>query len=139
MSLKGIMICYALLAFGTLLAFPVAGVTSMIVFVVVRGFAHGGVIVDYPVITRHCYGRENLGLNMGIFGAFLQLGFAVGVPALGWSYDYFGSYSNGFIVAALCAVMAAVMLLPVRPRFWSPPAARPQETSMDLPREAGRT
>jgi MFS family permease len=123
-SIRGIMLTYLLLAISVLLAFPVAGVTSMFLFMVVRGIVHGGLIVEVPVLTKHYYGRENLGLNMGIMAAFLQLGMAFGPPMLGAAHDLFGSYTAGFIAACILPLVAALLLLPVRPRFWTPPADR---------------
>jgi MFS family permease len=123
-SIRGIMLTYLLLTISVLLAFPVAGVTSMFLFMVVRGVVHGGLIVEVPVLTKHYYGRENLGLNMGIMAAFLQLGMAFGPPMLGAAHDLFGSYTAGFIAACILPLVAALLLLPVRPRFWTPPADR---------------
>jgi MFS family permease len=126
-SIRGIMICYVLLAVSVLLALPVAGITSMVVFMVVRGFVHGGLIVEVPVLTKHYYGHENLGLNMGILAAFMQLGMAFGPPMLGASYDYFGSYTAGFSIAAIMALIASALLAPVKPGFWKPPVQRRAE------------
>jgi MFS family permease len=118
-SIRGIVVCYVLVALSILMAFPVTGVMTMVLFMVVRGFAHGGFLVDVPVLTKHYYGKENLGLNMGILSAFLQLGMAVGPPALGAAHDLQGSYAGGFVVASGLTLLAAVLLAPVKPRFWS--------------------
>ena len=56
--------------------------------------------------------------------AFMQLGMAFGPPLLGSSYDALGSYSWGFAGASLLALVAAGLLWPVRPRYWSPPPGR---------------
>ncbi len=132
-SIRGILLTYLLLAISVLLAFPVAGVTSMFLFMVVRGIVHGGLIVEVPVLTKHYYGRENLGLNMGIMAAFLQLGMAFGPPMLGAAHDLFGSYTAGFIAACILPLVAALLLLPVRPRFWTAPADRPLEAAAPAP------
>ena len=123
-SIRGIMLTYLLLAISVLLAFPVAGVTSMFIFMVGRGIVHGGLIVEVPVLTKHYYGRENLGLNMGIMAAFLQLGMAFGPPMLGATHDLFGSYTGGFITACIMSLVASLLLLPVQPRYWTRPADR---------------
>jgi len=118
-SIRGIVVCYLLLGVSVLLAFPVSGVASMVLFMVVRGFAHGGLIVEGPILTKHYYGRENLGLNMGIIAAFMQMGMAFGPPLLGTSYDVFGSYSIGFTGACMLALVAAALLAPIKPRYWN--------------------
>jgi MFS family permease len=59
---------------------------------------------------------------MGILSAFLQLGMAIGPPALGAIYDAQGSYSTGFLIASGATLAAAFMLMPVKPRYWHAPA-----------------
>ena len=123
-SVRGIQLTYLMLVVAIVLAFPVAGVVSMTVFMAMRGFAHGGLIVDVPVLTKHYYGPQNIGLNMGIMAVFMNLGFSVGPPVLARFADTQGTYYNGFILFAIITFLAAAMLTPIRPRFWEPPARR---------------
>lgn len=120
MSIRGIQITYLITVVALLLAFPVAGVVSMMVFQAIRGFAHGGLLVDVPVLTKHYYGPRNIGLNMGIMAVFMNLGFAVGPPLLARFHDVQGTYTNGFILFIAITLVAAALLLPIRPRFWEP-------------------
>ena len=124
MSIKGIQLTYLMLVVAIMLAFPVAGIASMALFMTMRGFAHGGLIVDVPVLTKHYYGPENIGLNIGILAVFMNLGFAVGPPVLARFADVQGTYYTGFVIYAVVALIAAAFLLPIRPRFWEPPEKR---------------
>ena len=135
-SVRGIQVTYLMLVVAIVLAFPVAGVMSMTVFMAMRGFAHGGLIVDVPVLTKHYYGPQNIGLNMGIMAVFMNLGFSVGPPLLARFADTQGTYYNGFILFAVIALVAAAMLTPIRPRFWEPPAKR--DKMLGLPARAAR-
>ncbi len=121
MSIRGIQLTYLMLVVAILLAFPVAGMFTMMLFMTMRGFAHGGLIVDVPVLTKHYYGPRNIGLNMGIMAVFMNLGFAVGPPLLARFADVQGSLTNGFILYMAITLVAVAMLLPIRPRFWEPP------------------
>lgn len=133
-SVRGIQLTYLMLVVAIMLAFPVAGVMSMAVFMSMRGFAHGGLIVDVPVLTKHYYGPQNIGLNMGIMTMIMNLGFAIGPPLLARFADTQGTYDNGFIVYALVALFAAALLIPIRPRFWEPPARRSKPAAQRVPR-----
>jgi len=88
----------------------------------VRGIAHGGLIVDVPILTKHYFGMQHFGLTMGIMSLFMQLGFAFGPPVLGRMADAAGNYTSGLVVYGTVALLASLTLLPVKPRFWSPPS-----------------
>ncbi len=117
-SIAGIVFCYVLLAVSVGLAFAVTGVATMLLFMIVRGFAHGGLIVDGPVLAKHYYGPENVGLNIGLFTLCTSVGFGFGPPLLAGMADESGSYLGGFALAAIATVIAAALLYPIKPRFW---------------------
>ena len=76
-SIRGIALFYFLLAISVFLGLPVAGVGTLLLFIVVRGVAHGGLIVDVPILTKHYFGMERIGMTMGIMAVCVNLGFAV--------------------------------------------------------------
>jgi sugar phosphate permease len=119
MSIFGIVLCYLLLTISVGLAFAVTGVASMLLFMTVRGFAHGGLIVDGPVLAKHYYGPRNVGLNIGLFTLCTSLGFGFGPPLLAGMADESGSYFGGFALALVASLIAAVLLYPIKPRFWT--------------------
>jgi OFA family oxalate/formate antiporter-like MFS transporter len=127
-SIRGITAMYVLLSVSTFLILPVAGPASLLVFIVARGIAHGGMIVDVPILTRHYFGMERIGLTIGIMSVAVNLGFAAGPPVLGWLADINGgSFVNGVIIYGVVAAVATLTLLPVRPRHWVPPAERERQ------------
>lgn len=123
-SIRGITFFWLLLSISIFLGLPVVGVTTLLLFIVVRGVAHGGLIVDAPVLARHYFGLERIGLTMGIIEVCVNLGFAVGPPVFGWFADTYGNFSSGLVVYGCVALVGTLMLLPVKPRFWSPPRKR---------------
>jgi OFA family oxalate/formate antiporter-like MFS transporter len=123
-SIPGIRVFYLLLGVSVILALPVAGVMTLTLFLVVRNIAHGGMIVEAPVITKHYLGPRNLGMTIGIVSVFVNLGFAAGPPMLGWLYDLNGNYTMGFVIYSGVAILACCLLLPLKPRYWSPPSKR---------------
>ncbi|HKJ73961.1 MAG TPA: MFS transporter [Alphaproteobacteria bacterium] len=122
LSIVGIVICYALIAISSAFSLAVTGVATMILFMVVRGVAHGGSIVDGPVLAKHYYGPQNLGLNIGIFTLCTSIGFGTGPVVMARMADASGSYIGSFILATAAAALATILLLPIKPRFWTKPA-----------------
>jgi len=116
LSILGVVLCYLLLAVSAGLSFSVFGVVSMLVFMTVRGIAHGGVIVAGPVLLKLRYGTQNLGLNMGIFTLCASIGFGFGPPFMAGMADKSGSYSGAFVLGTASALAAAMLLSLVKPR-----------------------
>ena len=136
-SIRGIMYFYVLLSISIFLGLPVAGAASLLLFVLVRGVAHGGMIVDVPILTRHYFGMERIGLTMGIMSVCVNLGFAAGPPVFGWLADVNGgSFTVGMIVYGCVAAVATLTLLPVKPRYWVSPAERERSPATATARAA---
>jgi len=133
-SIPGIRCFYFLLGVSVILALPVTGLFTMTLFLVVRNIAHGGMIVEAPVITKHYLGPRNLGMTIGIVSVFVNLGFAAGPPLLGYLYDLNGNYTFGFVLYSGIAILAGLFLLPLKPRYWTPPGKRQEvKNERDLP------
>lgn len=123
-SIAGIRFFYFLLAVSVALALPVVGVWSMLLFVTVRGIAHGGMIVEAPILTKHYFGARNLGMTIGVISVCINLGFAAGPPLLGYFADVNGNFTLGIMVYVGLALLGTLLLVPVKPRFWVPPSKR---------------
>ncbi len=117
-SIPGIVVCYLVLAVSVGLSFTVVGVTTMLIFMTVRGIADGGMMLNGPVLLKHYYGTRNLGLNMGLFTLCVSIGFGFGPPFMASMADKSGTYSGAFALGTVAALVAAALLYPVKPRFW---------------------
>ena len=95
LSVQGVMLCYFLMAVAVLLMFPISILSALVAFTITRGLAHGGSIVDIPVLSKHCFGPKVLGKTIGILTACVTIGFAIGPPLVGYMYDTQGSYKIG--------------------------------------------
>ncbi len=73
-STKGVSLCWAVCGVAVLLTFPVAGMVSFLLFTVVRGVSHGGVVVQAPVLARHIYGVNTLPQVISLLNATFHLG-----------------------------------------------------------------
>ena len=116
LSILGIIICYLLLAVSVGLSFTVAGIATMLIFMTVRGIAHGGLIVAGTVLLKHRYGIQNLGINLGIFMLATTIGFGFCPSFMANMADKSGSYSGAFALGTVAVFVAAILLFPVKPR-----------------------
>ena len=117
LSILGIALCYLCLAVSVTLSFSVIGVSTMLIFMTVRGIAHSGLIVSGAMLMKHRYGPKGLGLNMGMYTLCASLGFGFVPPLMAGMADNSGSYYGAFAIGILAVVVAAAFLLPVKPKF----------------------
>ncbi len=117
LAIKGVMICYLTIGIGVVLAFPVAGLETLIAFCVARGISHGGTIVDVPYLCRQAFGPVLLPRTIGTMTMILSIGFAIGPYVIGRIYDSTGSYDNAFYLLIVLSLIATASLLWVRPTY----------------------
>ena len=115
LSILGITICYLLLALSVGLSFTVGGVATMLIFMTVRGIAHGGLIISGTVLLKHRYGVQSLGINLGILMLATSIGFGFCPSFMASMADKSGSYSEAFALGTVAVFVAAILLFPVKP------------------------
>ena len=135
LSVRGVAVCYALMAIAALIAIPVEGTILLGALVLTRGLAHGGAIVDIPVMSKHCFGPKLLGRTIGLLTAFVTVGFAAGPPIVGYMFDTQGTYRYAFMLLAAMAIVAGVFVLAAKPVYWET-HIRPRGTAEDTPQTA---
>ena len=117
LSIKGIAIWYLAVAVVVVLAFPVQGLITALLFTSARGAVHGGLISESPVIAKHCYGPRLMNRILPVLTGCFAIGSAFGPVTLGLIYDHFGSYTVGFILFIALALIAAALLSQVKPLY----------------------
>ena len=112
-----VMLCFGLQALGVLVLFNAESVAMVWVYVVIFGFAMGGVIVLLPLVVGHFFGLAAFGVIMGTMSLVLALGNASGALISGLIYDSLGSYRYA-MVAYMCLYLIAtsIIFLAGRPR-----------------------
>lgn len=135
LSVRGVAICYALMAIAALIAIPVEGTILLGALVLTRGLAHGGAIVDIPVMSKHCFGPKLLGRTIGLLTAFVTVGFAAGPPIVGYFFDTQGTYRYAFMLVAVLSVVAGIAVLGAKPIYWETHIRRGR-TKQPAPRTA---
>lgn len=123
MSTRGVALCWALCGIAALLTFPLSGMATFLMFTLVRGVSHGGVVVQAPILARHIYGVKPLPQVISLLNATFHLGAAAGIAAIGFGVDMTGGFTIPFIVVTVIAFATALMGLQFKPRYWSGYAA----------------
>jgi len=118
-SLSGLRLWYVALGVSILLAFPVQGVMTMIIFSIFRGVAHGGLITGGAVITKQCFGPRHMNKVLPISSGVTSIGMALGPVLMSYTRDVYGSYDYGFIIAAGLCLLGALLAFGVQPLYWN--------------------
>ena len=116
---------FALQAVGTIILIYTAALGSIWYFVIVWGFAMGGVVALQPLIVAECFGMKSFGVILGMTFVAAIVGSATGPPFAGYIFDTSGSYTFAFFVFVITyALGAALSLLAVPPK---PPASEAEQ------------
>ncbi len=114
-------LCFGLQAVGTiiLLFTPVLG--SPFWFVILWGFAMGGVITLEPLIVGECFGMKSFGVILGMIYVCTTLGASIGPPFAGFVFDITDSYVAAFFIFVITyALSSALSLWAIPPQKKSP-------------------
>jgi len=102
------MLCFGLQALGVFVLLNAQSVAMVWVYVVIFGFAMGGVIVLVPLAVAHFFGLASFGVIMGSVSLIVALGNASGALISGLIYDFLGSYSYAML-AYICVYGVATL------------------------------
>jgi OFA family oxalate/formate antiporter-like MFS transporter len=116
-SVKGVAGWNLLLGVAMILALPVHGFFTAMVFTSVLGLAHGGLVVDSPVVAKHVYGPRHMNRLLPMLTGFNTIGAAFGPVLLATIYDRTGSYVTGLTLFIGFTVMAALLMWRVKPVY----------------------
>lgn len=118
LSVLGVAMAYGLLVLDPLIALTVVGPITATAFIGIRALAHGALMIDDAVLSRHVFGAKNLGVMIGVFTSCSTLGGAVGPFILGRVHTLTGSYNVGFVIFAAMALVACLLVSRVTPKAW---------------------
>jgi MFS family permease len=109
-------LCFGLQAIGTIVLILTPALGSPIWFVLLWGFAMGGVIALQPLIVVECFGLKSFGVILGMIYVFTTVGGSFGAPFAGFVYDVNESYTLAFgcfvITYALAAGLSFLVVPP---------------------------
>ncbi|MPT47560.1 MAG: MFS transporter [Sphingobium sp.] len=117
-STKGVALCWAICGVAALLTFPVSGFYTFLIFTIVRGLSHGGIVVQTPILARHIYGVKPLAQVISLLSAAFYLGTSAGIAIIGVAVDVSGGFTIPFLTVAGIAFVAALLALRFKPKYW---------------------
>ncbi|MBB4631077.1 nitrate/nitrite transporter NarK [Sphingosinicella soli] len=117
-SNRGAAALYLSFTLAALLSLALETPLILIGYIVVRALALSIAMVDGPVISRHVYGTQHLGLLTGLFVAMANLGSATGPWLMGRMYETSGSYHSALVLFMILPAVAAACIWFVNPRMW---------------------
>ena len=112
-------VCFCLQTVGVLLLWQTTSVYWLVCYVLLYGYAMGGNATLQASLVGDTFGRLHYGAIAGRMTPFLVLAQGIGVPATGYLRDATGSYGPALAVVMVGSLVAAAVVLRVRP------AARP--------------
>jgi len=117
-SVRGVSAMYVLLSGACVVALAALNPWAFAAFVVLRAVGHAAVMLDTTVLAKHTFGIGSIGMLLGVYTAMVNVGFALGPWVVARMYDASGSYNDAFLLCAALGIVAALILLPVRPAYW---------------------
>jgi MFS family permease len=117
-----IMLCFGMQFVGTLVLLKTHALGSPFWFVIIWGFAMGGIIALEPLVVAECFGLESFGVILGMLYVLTTLGGSSGVPFAGFIFDHFQSYSSAFILFAVTYFLSTILGLFITPPKRTMPA-----------------
>lgn len=86
---------------------------AMVLFIVVFGFAMGGIVSTTPVMIAHVFGREAYA-SVARFQGVLSRLFLFGYIVMGQSFERTGSYDAAYFVFIVLNVVALLLVLSIK-------------------------
>lgn len=118
LSTRGVSLMYLLLGVACFLALGALNPYIFAAFIVFRAIGHSAVLLDTTVLAKHTFGLRNIGIILGLYTGAVNLGFAAGPWFMARMFAVTGSYVVPFFICAGISVLAAAVLLPVKPVYW---------------------
>lgn len=100
-------------ALGLTLSLFKGSLPALILFIIIFGFAMGGVMSTLPIIVADLFGRESFPAVFRFISLFLILQ-TLGYVIAGWSFDHMGSYDPAYILFISLDIIAVFLILSAR-------------------------
>ncbi len=110
-STKGIALCWFIAAAGIVYATQIHSLASLWTFAVIYGPCQAGMLLNMAILCKHLFGPQALAKSISVISGVYYLGGAVGPGFAGYMFDATGSYHSAFLIVAVTAAVAGVMVL----------------------------
>ena len=107
----------ALTGLGLIFLFPQNSLWALILFIIVFGFAMGGVLSTLPVMIADLFGRHAYASVQRIVVLFMMIQY-FGPLLMGLSYDHLASYNPAYVFFILLALISTILILSIKRPKW---------------------
>lgn len=108
-------VAYSLMALGVLALVKAEDMPMVYLFIALFGVGFGGTVPLMPAIRAEYFGRTAFGKIQGFMSPVTMVAGGVGPIMAGYLFDISGSYEISFSLTVAFSIMAAVIILFVRP------------------------
>lgn len=124
-SMLGVAACWWLLGVAVLIATVISGPLTVTLFMLLRGAAHGGILVGSPCIALHNFGAASIAKTVSLFSVSSMLGAAFGTTTAGHLHELTGSYQVPFIGLFVLIFLAGSIAALTTPKHWQASTLHP--------------
>lgn len=110
---NAIISCFIVLIIAFLVLFIAESSWMFFLFAVIFGITYGGLIASLSPMTAQLFGLSSLSVIFGFMNLFSSLG-SLGPVIAGRIFDVTGSYSLGFIIAIILAVVGLSLIISIK-------------------------
>ena len=110
------MLCFSIQALGVLILMQATGLAMVWVYVVVFGFAMGGLAVMMGVLVVDIFGSRSIAPILGTVTLAMSFGAALGPFVAGYIFDLLGNYTLSFMIFLVAYALAVTATYAARPR-----------------------
>jgi MFS family permease len=103
-----IMVCLGMLCFSSA---SCAGAWMLIPFLILFSIGVGGNNTMRASLVIEFFGRESFGTLFGFVVGIMMIGFIVGPPLAGWTFDKWGAYQGIWMVFAGLSIVASIIVV----------------------------
>ena len=114
-SRQTLIIGFSLMSLALLWLVPATDMWMFYLFVVVFGFANGGVTVSESPLVASLFGLRSHGLILGVIDLGFTIGAAMGPFVAGYIFDVTGGYQVAFLVSAAIGIVGIILSAVLRP------------------------
>ena len=104
------MLCFGLQAIGVFVLLNTQSMAMVWVYIMIFGFAMGGVIVLLPLAVGHFFGLASFAVIMGLMSLIQAVGCASGALISGLIYDSLGNYHYALVTYIFVYIAAIISI-----------------------------
>lgn len=118
-AVPGTMMMLILTTLGTIVLMVTNNVPILLFGAIMFGAVYTLPTIGVTILMRHFYGRYLFQRLFPMMAFVTNIGSAVAISAIGYLYDFTGSYNSAFLIALVVGIMDIIIILYVQKKYKS--------------------